>query len=127
VSACATFSGWLRRHTYPPEFRYITRDQLRSSMWQLALHVRELDRMMRAPENLEPHRASIVEHLRAMAQATDILDSTGWPSNHPLIDMNLATLRRDITLALRAVQGDPPNYVVAGSLTGACVYCHVRQ
>ena len=123
-SACASLSGWLRQHTYPPDFRYITREQLRSSMWQLARHVRELDRIMRTPETLSQHREEILEHLRAMEAATDSLDRSGWPSNHPLIDMNLASFRRDLGQARAAMERSPPNYVLASSLTGACIYCH---
>jgi hypothetical protein len=124
LSGCASFSSWVRQYTYPPDFRYITREQLRSSMWQLARHVRELDRTIRAPERGEQQRGEILEHLRAMEQAADSLNRTGWPSNHPLIDMNLTSFRRDIGLARDAVERDPPNYVLAGSLSGACVYCH---
>jgi len=127
VSACADFSAWLRRYTYPPDFRYITSEQLRSSMWRLAHHVRELDRIMRDPETLPQHRGELAEHLHAMERATDDIDRSGWPSNHPLIDMNLATLRRDIAFARRGVESIPPNYVLAGSLAGACVYCHTRR
>lgn len=47
--ACADVSSRLRRYTYPPDFNYIAEEQLRSTMWQLARDVRELDRSVRAP------------------------------------------------------------------------------
>jgi hypothetical protein len=47
--ACADVSSRLRRYTYPPDFIYIAEEQLRSTMWQLARDVRELDRTVRAP------------------------------------------------------------------------------
>ena len=124
VLGCADLSSWLRPHTYPPDFRYITREELRSAMWQLAYHSRELNQEMRSPESAEQHRPEIVDHLRAMEQAAASLDKSGWPTNHPLIDMNLASFRRDLRVAREAVEHDPPNFLLAGPLAGTCVYCH---
>jgi hypothetical protein len=120
---CAGFARWLRQYTYPPDFRYIEREQLRSAMWQLAYHVRELDREVDAAK-AQDRRKEIIVQLAGMDAAVATLDSSGWPSNHPLIDMNLEKFRQDIRLAREGVERDPPNLVLAHSLTGACVYCH---
>ena len=121
---CTDIAGWLRQHTYPPDFRYITRDELRSTMWQLAYHSRELSRLMRSPETAQENRPEIIEQLRGMEGAAAQLDRTGWPTNHPLIDMNLANFRRDIQSAREAAEREPPNFLLARSLSGACVHCH---
>ena len=124
IAGCADVARRVRQYTYPPEFRYIERDQLRSAMWQLAYHSRELNRVMGITEKQPPDRAEIVTHLQGMEQAAAGLDTSGWPSNHPLVDMNLPNFRRDIKLAREAVERDPPNYLLAGHVGGACVYCH---
>ena len=121
---CGDFARWLRPHTYPPDFRYVTRDQIRSTMWQLAYHSRELNQLMRSPEMAQQHRTEIGEHLRAMEQAAANLDQSGWPTNHPLVDMNLANFRRDLKFARESVERGPPNFLLAAPLSGACVYCH---
>ena len=122
---CIDFSAWMRRHTYPPEFQYITREQLSTAMWQLAQHVDELDRIMKGPAPIDEHRRrEIVQHLNAMERATGALGVEGWRSNHPLVDANLEMFRRDIVLAREAVEAYPPNYFMVGVLYGACVYCH---
>jgi hypothetical protein len=59
-----------------------------------------------------------------MESAAARLGQSGWSSNHPLIDMNLPSFRRDIKGALEAVEHDPPNFLLVGPVTGACVYCH---
>ena len=123
-AGCADFTSRVRQHTYPPDFRYISREQLQSTMGQLAFHSRELDRLIRSPENPLTNRTEILEHLWAMERAAAQLDRSGWPTNHPLIDMNLSSFRRDIRLASEAAQRDPPNFMLARSLAGACVYCH---
>ena len=127
VGGCADFARWMRRYTYPPDFRYIERDQLRSAMWQLAGHVRELDQHLRSSTASEQQQKDILEHLDGMESATRTLDTAGWPSNHPMIDMNMPKFRQDIRLARDAVERTPPNYALAHSLPGACVYCHVGR
>lgn len=124
MTACAGWARWTRQYTYPPDFRYIEREQLRSAMVQLASHVRALDQNLRAPSVDGTRRKEIFEHLAGMENATLALDASGWPSNHPLIEMNMPKFRDDIRLAREAAERNPPNYALAASLTGACVYCH---
>jgi hypothetical protein len=59
-----------------------------------------------------------------MERATEQLGQSGWPTNHPLVDMNLAQFRNDIRSARQAVEREPPDFLLASPLTGACVYCH---
>ena len=125
LSACADFSARLRRYTYPPGFTYITEEQLRSTMWQLAKDIRQLERTVREPGQINDQRpAEIVKLLASMEDATAKLSREGFRSNHPLIDAHLPSFRRDISLARKGVEGVPPNYTLVGLLPGACIYCH---
>jgi hypothetical protein len=124
ATGCADVARWVRQYTYPPDFHYIERDQLRSAMWQLARHVRELDRELRASPGGEARPKEILLHLEGMEKATRSLDISGWPSNHPMVDMNIAKFRQDIQLARESAERTPPNYVFAQALPGACLYCH---
>ena len=122
--ACSDFAARLRRHTYPPGFQYITREQLDSSMWQLAHAVQGLRTALREAPIDEARRAEISQLLAAMEVATKDLSAHGWPTNHPLVDANIDALHADIAQARRSVEGNPPNYVLAGAVSGACIYCH---
>ena len=124
AAGCADMAQWMRRRTYAPDFRYLTREKVGSAMEELAYHTRELNRLMRGPETPLQGRSEIIENLQAMERAAGQLDQSGWPTNHPLIDMNLANFLRDIRFARESVERDPPNFLLAGSLMGACVYCH---
>jgi hypothetical protein len=124
ATGCADLAPWVRQYTYPPDFHYIERDQLRSVMWQLARHVRELDQELRASPVGEPRPEEILLHLEGMEKATRSLDISGWPSNHPMVDMNIAKFRQDIRLARESAERTPPSYVLAQALPGACLYCH---
>jgi hypothetical protein len=124
VLSCTDFAAQLRQHTYPPTFHYITDQQLRSAMWQLAYHSRALRELMTSPEETTTQRAKVLEHLRLMEQATIDLNRTGWPTNHPLVDAKRSNFLQDIRTAQEAVSRDPPNFLLAGAVSGACVYCH---
>jgi hypothetical protein len=124
VLSCADFAARVRRYTYPPTFHYITDEQLRSTMWRLAYHSRELRQLMTSPEETVAHRADVLGHLQMMEQTTIELNRTGWPTNHPLIDANRSSLLQDIRAAQNAVSHDPPNFLLAGTVSGACAYCH---
>ncbi|MBM2805701.1 MAG: hypothetical protein HW419_3594 [Deltaproteobacteria bacterium] len=124
LSGCADFARWVRQYTYPPEFRYIERDEVRSTMRELAFHSRELNQLLQSNDGPQAKRTEIIVHLRAMEQAAEKLDQSGWPTNHPLIDMNLPSFRRDVKFAREAIEREPPNFLLAGPVTGACVYCH---
>ncbi len=121
---CTDVARWVRQYTYPPEFRYIERDDVRATMRELAAHARELNQLIKASDGPKAQRSEIITHLRAMEQAAEKLDQSGWPTNHPLIDMNLPSFRRDLRLAREAVEREPPNFLLAGPVTGACIYCH---
>ena len=124
LSGCSDVARWVRQFTYPPEFRYIERDEVRGIMRVLAAHGREVNQLMRQDDALQEHRDEIVEHLRAMEQAAEKLDQSGWPTNHPQVEMNLPTFRRDLKIAREAIEREPPNYLLAAPVTSACVRCH---
>ncbi len=68
-------------------------------MRELAAHSRQLTRLLHQDEALREHRGEIIEHLRAMEQAAERLDRSGWPTNHPKVEMNLPSFRRDLRFA----------------------------
>ncbi len=112
--------------TFPQDFTYITREQLDFAMWQLAKEVHGLNQVMRAPGSIDEHRrAQILGHLTVMeTTARNVKGQPGWHSSHPVLDEKLAVFAADVGRARRAAQGDPPNYYLAGSVAGACLYCH---
>jgi hypothetical protein len=124
--ACAELDAErVREHTYPPTFTYITEEQLHSAMWALADHASRLDRLMREPgEAGEDLQAQVIVQISGMERATATLGPSRWPSNHPHVSRNLARFRRDLEQARHAAELDPPNYFLAGSVSGACMHCH---
>lgn len=125
VTACAGFGAQVRGLTYPPEFRYISGKQLDSSMWRLADQIRWLDATLRDEARGEPARQQMVLHiLEQLSAEAHTLASEGRATNHPMLDEHLPRLQEDIALARTAAALTPPQYALAGSVAGACVYCH---
>jgi len=117
---CADFARWVRQYTYPPEFHYIERDEVRSTMRQLAFHSRELNRLIQSSDEPQQRRNEILMHLKAMEEAAEKLDHSGWSTNHPMIDMNLPSFRADLKFAREAIEREPLNSPFVGPVTGAC-------
>jgi hypothetical protein len=127
IAACGTGLGELRRHTYGPGFNYLTQDQLETTMGRFARLVTQLNAVMAAdadPEIDAAERAHIIELLRRLEHEAQALGPGGWPSNHPRISRHVDSLRRDLERARQAAEREPPNYYWAGSISGACSYCH---
>ena len=127
LMGCADFARRVRQYTYPPEFRYLEGDEVRSTMRQLAFHSRELNRLIQSDAEAQQRRDEVITHLKAMEATAAKLDQSGWPTNHPLIEMNLPRFRRDLKFAREAIEREPPNYLLAGPVSGSCIYCHGRR
>jgi len=125
ASSCAGLPARLRGHTYPPDFRYIERSEIRSAMWQLASDVHQLDELMRRPGPVdEAQRAQIAALLSAMDDTARSLATSGRPTNHPLIEDNLEGFRQALATARTSIASEHPNYYLVGSVSGACLGCH---
>jgi hypothetical protein len=127
VTGCGS-AGTIRRFTYPPDFKYLERSEVKSAMGALARDVRALKRLLAGTETLDAdQRAEVARLLRAMEATAAELDPKGRRTNHPVIDQNIGAFRRDIEMARLAAERDPPNYFLAGSVAGSCSYCHEGQ
>lgn len=124
LSGCSDLARWVRQYTYPQEFHYVEREDVRGPMRALATHSRELNDLLLQDPVPQEHRGEMIEHLRAMEQAAEKLDHSGWSTNHPKVDTNLPTFRRDLRLAREAIEREPPNYLLAVLLRGSCDNCH---
>lgn len=115
----------IRSLTYPPHFNYIPPEKLKSTMWQLAAEIRQLEQVLAVAERGDAvPRETIAALLDRMQRSAAALGPGNVPSNHPRIADNVDRLRDDIRRARRGVDFDPPNYFWAGQLSGACRYCH---
>ena len=122
--ACSGAAQGLRHVTYPPQFSYLERREIKSVMWTLAADAAELNRMLRNGKLSDIDHGRVVDVLDHMREAAQELEAPGQRTNHPLIDANIDSFRRDLGIARDAAKAEPPNYFFAGAVAGACLYCH---
>ena len=118
----------MRRAQYPPDFHYITKQEIRSTMGELATEVVALDGLLSKKGGpTADDRQKILEILGRMRTLAGQLKK-GSHSSHPRIDRYAPQLRAEIDRAREEVQmSDPPSYYQTGLVVGACTYCHVPR
>lgn len=124
IAACAEPAAKLRQHTYPPDFQYITAEQLQMTMWQIAALTERLDQIVSEPASIPAHRIEILTLLEQLERTADEMRTEGVPSSHPLINANFDRFLDDIRQARRDVAREPPSYFRVSGLPSACRYCH---
>ncbi len=113
--------------TYPPDFRYITESQIRSTMGQLAAQIYALESLMAESETpLARDQRKITEILEAMQTSAREL-TRGKDTHHPDLNRYAPLLERRVDRALFGARLNPPNYFFAGAVSGACEYCHAPR
>ncbi len=117
--SCGAPSSAVRLEAYPPSFNYIERGQLRSKMWRLAKDVRALNEAMNSTSAEEINTILSRMELEALD-----LQKAGQKTNHPKLDENLDRFVAQVVGARKAAQAEPPNYFLAGTISGACMSCH---
>lgn len=111
--------------TYGPDFRYIPKTEVTSTMSKLASEVVVIDEILRREgPRTEAERTEIVARLETMETLARALTAPGARTNHPKLDEHLDRFRTDIVRAREAAAVDPPSYFLAGSIAGSCLYCH---
>jgi hypothetical protein len=123
--ACAKVGAFMRPHTYGPNFDYISKEQVKSVMWQLARDVNRIDALVNDPAGVGPEqRDEIARLLVIMEDATGRLGREGIRTNHPLVDEHRDQFRADLEAARRGVSSEPPSYTLTKEVSGACLHCH---
>jgi hypothetical protein len=138
--SCAGVAREVRRHTYAPSFRYLDEEQIQTAMGHLSRDVVELDRALRGvprpddagwsgalPGPIDVSgRDRIVAILDRMVHTADGIDVRALATNHPELGQGIEAFRRDLVAARAEAAQNAPRHFLAGTITGACLYCHGR-
>jgi hypothetical protein len=119
----------ISRAQYPPDFHYITKQEIRTKMAELAVQVVALDELLSRSDGPAPgDRDTVLEILGRMRELAGQLVRGGARSSHPMLDRDVPRLRSDLDRAIaEARMTSPPTYYGAGRVVGACTYCHVAR
>ena len=114
----------IRKVTYPSDYVYLDRKQLRSKMALLSLYMNQLDEVMLDDAIVgSDQQQRILDLLNRIYNVTAELGG-GITTNHLVIDEHIDQFKIDVNSAIRNARADPPNYFALGRLTGSCVGCH---
>ena len=114
----------IRKVTYPRDYVYLERKELRSKMALLGLYIRHLDdALVDTSADSDEQQQRIVDLLDKMAALTAEFGS-GITTNHLVIDDHIDEFKSDVNTAIYDARAEPPNYAAAGRLIGSCLGCH---
>ncbi len=115
----------VRKVTYPPDFNYISNEKLTSTMQQFAWYTGLLDNSLQDTIPVpEEQRLNAISILEKMEELSHELGEQNLSSNHNIVSFNINQFRQNIINARNALQLDPPNYYLAGSVSAYCLNCH---
>lgn len=118
----------VRMHTYPSDMVYIEDGEVEDAMLRLSRYIWSINDIFDSHEHIAGYnRERIIELLSNMEKEADELGAGARQTNHLLIDENIGSFRADVKKALQAIESDPPNYYLAGRLSGSCLACHVKR
>ena len=118
----------VRVRPYPPDIVYLDAQQIESTMMRLSADIWTINDIFDSNEYISsPNRERIIDLLREMENEAVALGAGTQKTNHLVIDNNIDQFRYDVRAAREAVEAEPPNYYLAGRLSGSCLACHVRR
>ena len=122
---CNDIAATFRKFTYPPDFTYVSTDELQSHMQQLAFELQQLDAELADETGGSPGlRQNVVEKLRNIERIGSSIQAGEAGSNHPFLQDDMANFLANVRQARMAATLNPPRYYMAGRISGGCVNCH---
>lgn len=114
----------IRKATYPSDYVYLERKQLRSKMALLSFYMLQLDQILLDDSSVSSDQQQRILNLLNNIQGTTAELGGGVTTNHRVIDDHIDQFKMDVGNAYRNASADPPNYYALGRLSGSCVGCH---
>lgn len=125
LSGCEGAGDLIRRATYPPDFNYVSGDELRSSMDQLGYQLQQLDLALAPGDSGRAvDQQQVLSVLANIERIGTNLRAGDSGSNHPFLEDHMSNFVVDVGRARIAAMANPPSYYLAGRVSGGCVSCH---
>ncbi|MBQ0712977.1 MAG: hypothetical protein KBT53_08455 [Porticoccus sp.] len=125
INGCNDIAAMARKVTYPPDFNYVSEQEFRSQMDQLAFQLQLLDRAL-VTSNPEQsiQQQQVLDALRNMERIGSGLQAGEAGSSHPFLQDFMKDFMTDVRQARTAASMDPASYYRAGRVAGGCINCH---
>ena len=115
----------IRQATYPPDFNYVSGEELRDSMSNLGYLMQRLDEILEPAESGQPvQQQEVIAVLGNIERIGTNLRAGEAGSNHPFLEDHMSDFVVNVGRARIQAMGNPPEYYLAGRVAGGCVNCH---
>ena len=114
----------IRKVTYPNDYVYLERKQVRSKMALLSFYMRQLDEVLLDYSIVGGDQQQRILYLLNKVNDLTAEFGGGVTTNHLAIDDHIEEFKIDVNTAIRGARGNPPNYFALGRLAGSCTSCH---
>ena len=115
----------IRKVTYPRDYVYLEKKEVRSKMALLSFYVRQMDEILISQESVSnENHVRVLDLLSSINNTTSDLHASNRDTNHLVIDEHMDQFKSDVLIAIRGAKENPPNYFSAGKISGSCVACH---
>jgi hypothetical protein len=114
----------IREVTYPNDYVYLERKQLRSKMALLSFYMRQLDEVLLDYSIVGDDQQQRILYLLNKVNGLTAEFGGGITTNHLAIDDHIQEFKIDVNTAIRGARANPPNYFALGRLAGSCTSCH---
>ena len=113
----------------PPPFDYADGEELRSGMHELAFQLQLLDQALGMESDLRDPQAQdqIINSLETIERVGRQLSSVDMTSSHRFLRNDMEIFLSTVERAQRSAERNPPDYYMAGRVSGACINCHMIQ
>jgi len=125
-SGCTDTAAIIRQATYPPDFKYLSEQELQSNMDKLANQLQLLDMALLGSSSAESpgQQQEVLVILGDMERISRNLRAGPAGSNHPFLEDHMSDFVISVGQARNAASLATPRYYLAGRLAGGCVNCH---
>ncbi|VAW57796.1 hypothetical protein MNBD_GAMMA07-1635 [hydrothermal vent metagenome] len=127
MGGCSDFTAVVRKVTYPPDFKYVTGQELRSHMDALAFQLQLLNKTLIENNNGQSkldQQQQVLGILREIELIGSSLQAGEAGSNHPFLQDYMKKFLSIVVQARRSASSNPPNYYFVGRVSGGCISCH---
>ena len=127
MNGCDDFSAVVRKATYPPDFKYVTGQELRSRMDELAFQLQLLNKALvesHEGQSESDQQQQVLGILSNIERIGSSLQAGEAGSNHPFLQDYMKNFLSIVSKARYSASLKPPSYYYVGRIAGGCISCH---
>ena len=121
IAGCAQ----IRKLTYPEDFVYLEKKEVKALMRRMADGIVRLEQLViEAPSSDATRQQNVIAELSSLESIATRLSGGHKQTNQFVISDHIETFISDVGIAKMFARNSPPNYGKAKEITNSCQACH---